>query len=109
MSDQVRESLQGQLNIRAGEKKILDAQRHNLGERQTLEENSKRFDQKEKMRELDGKLKGMTVMDQNRKREMEKSHMYDTRKKAENHQFNQQLTEINLHATKREQEKRNWE
>lgn len=34
-----------------------------MDERQTLEENAKRFDQKEKLRDLDEKLRGMTVMD----------------------------------------------
>ena len=58
-----RQELGKQLAMRKSAKDIEFAQRHNMGERQVLEENAKRFEQKEMMRQVDQKVRGMTVMD----------------------------------------------
>jgi len=79
------------------------AERHNMGERKVLEENAKRFEQKEALRVADQKVRGMTVMDQNRIWEMEKRQMFETKHKSEKEMFNQQQSEINAHAVAWEQ------
>ncbi len=83
-----RQELSKQLAMRKQKQDIEMAQRHNLTERQTLEENAKRFEQKEAMRLADQKVRGMTVMDQNRLQEMEKRNMKQQSVMGEKEMFN---------------------
>lgn len=58
-----RESLATQLKQRQMAQAVEHSQRHNMTERQILEENAKKFEQKEHERALDEKLRGMSIMD----------------------------------------------
>ena len=57
---------------------------------------------------MDEKMRGMTIMDQNRFIEAEKDKMRRERDDAERDNFNKQMTEINAHARQREEKQRQW-
>lgn len=104
-----KDTLHQQLSQRKQVKDIENAERFSMNDRQILEENAKRFEQKEQMRILDEKLRGMNCMDQNRTIEQEKDDMRRQRTMAEKDQYNKQMNEITLYAKQREEQKKQWE
>jgi CelD/BcsL family acetyltransferase involved in cellulose biosynthesis len=70
---------------------------HNYDERKILEENYKRFQRKEKMRELEEKGRTKNVMDFNQSQRKQKEDAVKRLEDMEKNQFNRQANEDHLY------------